>query len=151
MRTAYFDSPLKQARLVEAARRWLGTPFHPHACLQAVGVDCVNLLTAILKEAGAIDGWSFPNYSMDGGNHQDNSQVVQWLDAHPRFERLAPEVIIQPGDVLCFRFGRVPHHVGLLLESNRFLHAMRHYGVIESQLDDPTFAKRLEHTYRPVS
>jgi hypothetical protein len=27
---------------------------------------------------------------------------------------------------------------------------MRNYGVIESRLDDPTFAKRLVAVYRPV-
>jgi hypothetical protein len=40
--------------------------------------------------------------------------------------------------------------LGLVLEGNRFIHAIRNYGVIESQLDDPTFGKRLVVVYRPV-
>jgi cell wall-associated NlpC family hydrolase len=147
---SFFDSPEKQACLAKIARAWLGTPFRPHACIRGAGVDCVHLLGAIFKEAGVVDGWAFPDYTMDGGDHRDDSQVTDWLEAHDRFERLPADEIPQPGDVICFRLGRVPHHVGLVLEGNRFLHAMRNYGVIESQLDDPTFGKRLVATFRPL-
>jgi len=49
-----------------------------------------------------------------------------------------------------FRLARVAHHVGLVLEPPPFIHSIRGYGVIESRLDDPTYAKRLERVYRPV-
>jgi cell wall-associated NlpC family hydrolase len=150
MTPTFYDTPAKQARLVKCAKCWVGTPFRPHACIVGAGVDCVHLLTSIFGETGALDGWEFPDYSMDGGDHQDNSQVLEWLDASDRFERLPEGEAVRTGDVVCFRLGRVPHHVGLILDGNRFLHAMRNYGVIESQLDDPTFAKRLTAVYRPV-
>jgi cell wall-associated NlpC family hydrolase len=150
MTPSFYDTLEKQARLTETARRWLGTPFHPHACIPNVGVDCVNLMAAIFTESGALDGWEFPAYTMDGGDHRDASQVLDWLDDHPRFQRLPTGEAVQPGDLLSFRLGRVPHHVGLLLAGNRFIHALRNYGVIESQLDDPTFGKRLVAVYRPV-
>ncbi len=149
MTPSFYDTPEKQARLAEVARRWLGTPFHPHACVVHAGVDCVNLLGAIFTESGALDGWEFPAYTMDGGDHRGESQVIHWLDGNSRFKCLDDEAR-QPGDVLCFRLGRVPHHVGLLIAGNRFVHAIRNYGVIESQLDDPTFGKRLVATYRPI-
>ena len=150
MTPSFYDSPEKHARLAEVARGWLGTPFHPHACIVHVGVDCVNLLAAIFKETGALDHWEFADYTMDGGDHRDTSQVLNWLDRHPRFGCLPAEESTQPGDLLCFRLGRVPHHVGLLIAGNRFIHAIRNYGVIESQLDDPTFAKRFVAAYRPL-
>ncbi len=150
MRTPFYHTPERKRQLTEAAERWLGTPFHPHACILQVGVDCVNLLAAIYQESGALEGWQFPAYTMDGGDHRNVSQVLEWLDCHPRFERLPAGEPLQPGDLLCFRLGRVPHHVGLLVTGNRFIHAMRHYGVIESQLDDPTFAERFVVAYRPV-
>jgi cell wall-associated NlpC family hydrolase len=87
---------------------------------------------------------------MDGGEHRDSSQVVDWFETNRRFERLAPDADVEPGDAACFRMGRVSHHVGLVLEPPLFIHAMRNYGVIESRLDDPTFAKRLVAVYRPV-
>jgi cell wall-associated NlpC family hydrolase len=87
---------------------------------------------------------------MDGGEHRNSSQVLEWLEASTRFERLTPGAAVQTGDIACFRMGRVPHHVGLVLQPPIFIHAMRNYGVIESRLDDPTFAKRLMAVYRPV-
>ena len=146
----FFDSPWKQARLVQVARRWLGTPFIPHACIPGAGVDCVQLVGAIYWETGAIDDPRFPDYTMDGGEHRISSQVLEWLEASTRFERLTPGAAVQTGDLACFRMGRVPHHVGLVLQPPLFIHAMRNYGVIESRLDDPTFAKRLMAVYRPV-
>jgi len=150
VRTAFYSTPERQRLLAEAAERWLGTPFHPHACLPRIGVDCVHLLAAIYKETGALEGWEFPAYTMDGGDHRATSLVLEWLGSHPRFEGVPAGEALQPGDLLCFRLGRVPHHVGLLIPGNRFIHAMRNYGVIESQLDDPTFAERFVTAYRPV-
>ncbi len=150
MRAPFFNTPERIQLLSEAAGRWLGTPFHPHAGLPQVGVDCVHLLAAVYKETGALDGWEFPAYTMDGGDHRATSLVLEWLDRHARFERVPAGETVQPGDLLCFRLGRVPHHVGLLIAGNRFIHAMRNYGVIESQLDDPTFAERFVAAYRPV-
>ena len=150
MKAAFFNTPWHQARLIETARRWLGTPFVPHACIPGAGVDCVQLVAAIYWETGAIDDRQFPEYTMDGGEHRNSSQVLEWFEASRRFQRLAPDTDIRTGDAICFRLGRVPHHVGLVLQPPLFIHAMRNYGVIESRLDDPTFAKRLVAVYRPV-
>ena len=148
---AFFDTPAKQARLVAVARRWIGTPFHPHARIRGVGVDCVHLLGAIYQEVGLLTVYQFTGYAMDGGQHQATSQVTDWLDAHPNFQRMTRiEDDLLPGDLVCFRMGRVPHHVGILLNPLRFIHAVRPAGVIESQMTDPTYAKRLAALYRPV-
>jgi hypothetical protein len=97
----------------QVARRWLGTPFIPHACIQGAGVDCVQLVAAVYWETGAIDDPRFPDYTMDGGEHRISSQVLEWLEAHRQFERVTPGDPVQIGDV-----------------------AMRNYGVIESRLDE---------------
>jgi hypothetical protein len=41
--------------------------------------------------------------------------------------------------------------VGLVTDRETFFHALRTAGVIESMLEDPTYAKRLVALYRPVS
>ena len=150
MTPTFYNTPARQVELTEAAQRWLGTPFHPHACLRGVGVDCAHLVLSILQETGAIKDWALPDYTMDGGDHRDTSLVTEWLEGNPRFQSLPEGEPALPGDLVCFRLGRVPHHVGLVIAPNRFIHAMRNYGVIQSQLDDPTFAKRLTATFRPV-
>jgi cell wall-associated NlpC family hydrolase len=146
---SFYASADRQRHLAQVARSWLGTPFHPHAAIRGVGVDCVHLLAEIYREAGLFAGYELPRYTMDGGDHADSSQVLSWLEAHPNFQRVE-RAHLATGDLVTFRLARVAHHVGLVLEPPAFIHSIRGYGVIESRLDDPTYAKRLERVYRPV-
>ncbi|MBN2507026.1 MAG: hypothetical protein JXQ71_10060 [Verrucomicrobia bacterium] len=63
---------------------------------EGLGVDCVHLLISLLKEPGAIDGWQFPDYTMDGGDHRDTSQLLDWLDARPRLSTCRQENPFKP-------------------------------------------------------
>ncbi len=148
---SFYASADRQRRLVEVARSWLGTPFHPHAAIRGVGVDCVHLLAEIYRETGLFAGYELPRYTMGGGDHADVSLVISWLEAHPRFRRidLAFEALAA-GDLVTFRLGRVAHHVGLVLGDRTFLHAIRDCGVLESRIDEKTYARRLLQAYRPV-
>jgi cell wall-associated NlpC family hydrolase len=141
----------RQRHLAHVAQSWLGTPFHPHAAIRGVGVDCVHLLAEICREPDLFAGYELPRYTMDGGDHTDASQVLSWLEAHPRFRRidLASEALAA-GDLITFRLGRVAHHVGPILSQKTFLHAIRDCGVLESRIDEKTYARRLLQAYRPV-
>jgi cell wall-associated NlpC family hydrolase len=143
----YFDRPDRVALLEASAHTWLGTPFVPHGDVCHAGVDCVHLPLRIYAECGLALDRAFPSYTMDGGDHRGSSQVIEWLEGDPGFVRTRDT---QAGDLGCFRIGRVPHHVGLVLSPTTFVHAMRNYGVIISRLDDPTFARRLMAFYRPL-
>jgi cell wall-associated NlpC family hydrolase len=147
--TPPFATPERQQALLRIARSWIGTPFHPHGRIRGVGVDCVHLLAEIYREAGHLPDYTFPDYAMGSGEHLKASQVQAWLDTSPRFAHV--EGNPQAGDVACFRLGRVAHHVGLVTDRETFIHALRTAGVIESMLEDPTYAKRLVALYRPVS
>jgi hypothetical protein len=57
---AFFDSVEQRDNLVCIARSWLGTPFHPHAAIRGVGVDCVHLLAEIYRESGLFAGYELP-------------------------------------------------------------------------------------------
>jgi cell wall-associated NlpC family hydrolase len=149
---SFYASADRQRLLAQVARSWLGTPFHPHAAIRGVGVDCVHLLAEIYRETGLFAGYELPRYTMDGGDHADSSQVLSWLEAHPRFRRLdlATEALAA-GDLVTFRLGRVAHHVGLMLSEQTFLHAIRDCGVLESRIDEKTYARRFLLAYRPIS
>lgn len=129
---------------------WVGTPFHPHAGIKGVGVDCVHLGAEIFREAGHVDGYAFPTYSLGAGHHRDASQLTDWLDACPRFQRVPRESPLEVADVLCFRIGRCAHHLGVSVGGTRFVHALQRRKVLVSQLDDPTYGRRLVAVYRPV-
>lgn len=129
------------------ARSWIGTPFIPHARVKRAGVDCVQLAGAIYIEAGILSEFAPAPYTMDGGTHRDTSAVLEWLTASPAFAPTtdAPRC----GDLLVFRSGRVEHHVGVMVSSETFVHALRVCNVIESHVQDSTWSRRLTAVYRP--
>jgi cell wall-associated NlpC family hydrolase len=127
------------------AQSWLGTPFHHHGRLRGVGVDCVQLLGQILVEVGAITDYSFPPYAMDA-KALTRSIVVDYLEARPDFQRVEGNTM--PGDILCIRWHRVPHHCGLVIDAETFVHAVPGRGVVQSPIRERLFARRTEAVYR---
>ncbi len=149
----FFHTPERQQALAVEARAWLGTPFVAHGACRGAGVDCVHLLGAVYAALGVLPAdalTTLPGYACDSGAHARESALLAWLRARPEFaERQAGEATA-PGDLVAFRVGRVVHHGGLLIEGTRFVHAVRRFGVIESDLRDPTYGERLETTFTPL-
>ena len=156
---------LRYAALEVEARAWLGTPFVPHSQIKGAGVDCVHLAAALYQAAGAMGNFRPPAYSMDAGNHRGSSQVLEWLDNHPSFLRVhyhvlddignrgeidMSPILLRPGDALCFRFGRSEHHVGVLLATNRIIHAPFRRPVEIVSMTDPVYHRALKAAYRPI-
>lgn len=134
-------------RLIAAAESWSGTPFHPHARLKNVGVDCVQLAVALYAEAGLISrDVPLPAYRLDAAEYLDRSLVLDWLRSRPELVAATPPW--QPADVLTFRVPGVPHHVGILLRDDEFCHVLRHDRVRCSRLSDPTWSRRLGPVFR---
>lgn len=129
----------------KAAVKWMGTPFHPHACVIGGGVDCVNLAAALYEEAGVIEKRpEFPPYTMDGGKHLGASTLSKVLASLPGFEKVNE---VYPGALLVFNLGRVTHHIGVALTETRFIHALQGPGVIMSSLREKTYSKRLKEIW----
>lgn len=135
-------------RIIEEARSWIGTPFYPHVAIKGVGADCVTFALRVFQSAGAIpESQALPEYSLDGGSHLQESAVTNWLAATGYFHKVqtAPGI----GDVITFKVGRVDHHVGIVVAKTKFVHCIRRYGVVESDLRDETWSSRLKSIWRP--
>lgn len=130
------------------ARSWLGTPFYPHMAKRGVGADCVNLALAIYKEAGVVPGsTTFPPYSLDQGDHLHISLVMQWLSSSPYFE--TESEMPRSGSLITLKIGRVIHHVGIMVGDTQFVQAIRNYGVVQLDLRDSTWMKKLRSSWKP--
>lgn len=105
-------------RICAEALTWLGTPYHNHARLRGVGVDCINLLAGVFEAVGVASVGQLPHYAQQWHLHQGDEVFAQGLDLHARRVEL-PE----PGDVVLFRFGRTHSHAGIWLDGDRFVHA----------------------------
>lgn len=150
-------NPDQQVLLIAVARSWIGTPFDKGQAVRGVGVDCVRLAAEIYLRLGVISEFDPPPYHLDGGNHLDRSQVLEYLQAHGDFhpvpgwwsQRPAEQWDVLPGDLLVMKIGRVEHHVGVVIDPPRFVHALASHGVIESTFMDPTYRSRVTAVYRP--
>lgn len=126
-------SPIRQAIIAEALS-WEGTPYHAHACVKGVGVDCAMLLAGVAKGVGLLDPlWQAPPYSAEWHCHQREEALLTVL-RDLRCQELDSLETAQPGDIVAFRVStrrtRLPvSHVGILLPGQVMIHARYAYCV----------------------
>jgi hypothetical protein len=99
-------------RLVDAARSWRGTRFQHQGNIKGLGVDCVNFISEVAREAG-VAGLEIPkNYRP----HEDGTIMLRLLNEHMD---LVDEM--RPGDVLALcdealRDPDIPRHLAFVTE-----------------------------------
>lgn len=113
-------------RLLAAAERWIGTPYHHAARIHGVATDCVNLLCSVYEEAG-LTGYVDPGfYRPDWMLHRGEELFLMGvLEAH-----LHEVPCTLPGDVALFRYGRCYSHGAIVVEWPRLIHAFAGLGVV---------------------
>jgi NlpC/P60 family putative phage cell wall peptidase len=123
---------LVRARVVAAAREWIGTPYHHMADIKRVGVDCAMLLVRVYCDLGLVEPFDPRPYTRDWHLHQGEERYLGFLLARAHIVA-AP----QPADVILFRYGRCYSHGGIVTRSDplTILHAFAPAGqVIEEEL-----------------
>lgn len=127
------------AKIVAAARGWIGTPYVHQCATRGAGSDCLGLIRGIWRELYGAEPEAIPAYSMDWSEPQDEERL--W---HAALRHLTPKAPAQAvcGDVLLFRMrqGAVAKHLGVMSRSDpaaRFIHAYARHGVVESALNAP--------------
>jgi cell wall-associated NlpC family hydrolase len=113
----------KRAQVVSAALSQVGTPYRYGGNEPGRGLDCSGLTHYAYQTAGV----NIPRMS-----------VAQRLSARP-VDPNAPT----PGDLVFFRTGPGVHHVGLVVEGDRFVHASTSlHKVAFARLHTPYWAAR---------
>jgi cell wall-associated NlpC family hydrolase len=91
-------------------------------------------------------GYEFPRFE------ERLAEICDHLDvARDRFKELFEEVKDpQAGDVVMFsiRANGICDHIGIMLDSVRFLHSYPNGGVCVSRLNSPVYTKRVAGIYR---
>jgi len=142
------------ARIVRAARGWLGTPYHNQASVKGVGCDCLGLIRGVWREVIGPEPMPVPPYSRDWGEAGPHEVLAE--AARAAMIELQIEAA-RTGDVVLFRMraGAIAKHAGILTNGrqniHRFIHAYERTGVIEQELTDP-WRRRIAFAFRfPVS
>lgn len=97
------------------ALTWERTPFHHHACLKGVGVDCVGFAYGVYTAVGLVEPFEIPDYAQQQMLNDDREQLLPVIQKLARRELLTDE-IPQTGDLVLFRYGRCYSHVAIVIE-----------------------------------
>ena len=140
----------KRKKICEEAKSWLGTPWQHQACLKHVGVDCAMLVAGVAKNVGLIDKEKFkaiPNYPKDWHIHRDIPMLTDLMKYFGCKKKSLESLL--PGDIVVFKIGRVPSHLGIYLEDNYFIHALYGAGKKEVVMNSLSadWIKRLVDVY----
>jgi NlpC/P60 family putative phage cell wall peptidase len=120
-------------RVIAAARRWLGTPYHDQASLIGVGCDCLGLARGVWRELVGPEPFPIPPYSRDWG---ETGTVEVLAEDARRMMIEVPPTAAGPGALVLFRMRprAIARHVGILTAPDRFIHACERLGVIEEAM-----------------
>ena len=112
----------ERARIIAAARHFVGTPYHHQAALAGAGCDCLGLIRGVWRDLYGAEPARPPPYTPDWGEVGDAEPM---LDAARR--HLVPLDLAEsgPGDVVLFRLrpGCPMKHAAILSEGGRMIHA----------------------------
>ncbi len=128
-------------RIVDEAASWVGTPYHSHARLKGIGVDCAMLVAEVFEACGVIPHVDPGYYSPEWHLHRTEEKLLGWL------ARLGVELpadhVARPGDIAAFRTGRAFGHTAIVTSWPNGIHACREDGgVYEADLTQGWLAGR---------
>ncbi|MGG7565659.1 NlpC/P60 family protein [Rhodovulum sp. DZ06] len=138
------------ARIVAAARGWLGTPYQHQASAKGAGADCLGLVRGVWRELRGTEPETPPPYTPDW-SEASGREVL--FEAAARHLARVPIPEARPGDVLLFRMRRTgpAKHLGILSAVGagepRMIHAYSGRGVVENSLG-PSWRRRVAAAFR---
>ena len=122
-----------RARVVVAARDWLGTPYRHQASAKGAGADCLGLVRGVYRELYGNEPERVPAYTPDWAE-ADRTETL--LRAARRVLTPIDVDEARAGDVLLFRIvrGGPAKHMAILTEPGRMIHAYAGRAACESYL-----------------
>ncbi len=100
------------------ARSWLGTPWKHAARIKGVGCDCINYIAAIGETVDIL----VPVPKMYQRS-PERDYILPELRSRFIEEELTPSGTWIPGRLLVFQYSGIAHHVGLVTEPDKIIHA----------------------------
>jgi cell wall-associated NlpC family hydrolase len=137
---------LVRMAVVDEAMSWLRTPYHHHAGLKGVGVDCIWLLIRCYQHVGIVAKDFDPGeYSPEWFLHRSEELYMNGVAAYAR--RLLDGEEQQPGDIALFKIGKCVSHGGILVTHNKMVHANRKSGEVELAFVEQCELSKKFHSY----
>lgn len=141
-------SQAEGARIVAAARGWIGTPYQHQASCRGAGADCLGLVRGVWRELIGPEPEVVPPYSASWTETAADDPLA--AAAARLFVPVAEAAL---GDVLLFRLGRggPAKHLAILasdtVRAGRIVHAYSGHTVCETAVP-PGWVGRLAGIFR---
>lgn len=107
-------------RFVNAAKSWLGTPYHHRAQVKGAGVDCATLIAACAYEAGLCPKLELPFYTFQWNVNQSDEA---YLNVVRQYMHEVP-THTGPGDIVVWKFGKTFSHGAIIVQWPIIIHAL---------------------------
>lgn len=126
-----------RARVVSEAMTWVGTPYHSHARIKGIGVDCAQFLAAVYESAGIAAPLDLGKYPSEWHIHQSEERFINALQKLAVRE-MADLDEVRPGDIIVFKYGRCFSHAGIVVNPSdgTIIHSYIRIGVTTHRLDE---------------
>ncbi len=127
------DADVRQ-QVMTAALGWAGTPYRHQASIRQVGCDCLGLVRGIWREVYGCEPEPVPAYT---AHWAEAGRQEQLIEAACRHMTPVEPVMVQPGDLLAFRWrAHLPaKHLGIAMPQGRMIHAQDGIRVCEVALN----------------
>src|ERR1700712_660767 len=90
------------ARVLDIAESWMGTPYRHQGSIKGVCCDCLGLVRGILRELYGCEPELPPPYARDWAERSGEDRLMQ--AAHRHFGPALSMADSRPGDLLLFRW-----------------------------------------------
>jgi cell wall-associated NlpC family hydrolase len=91
-------------KILSVARSWLNSPWIHHQRAKGLGADCVGFINGVFDELG-LQLPPIDNYRRS----PENDELLVFIRSLPF---LREKESIEAGNILVFKVGLIPHHVG---------------------------------------
>ena len=124
----------RQSKIINITRRWLGTPWVHNQAVIGIGVDCINFVWQVGKEAG-FEIADMPRRYTRTATYNN---IVNFLDKHfPRVEKQN----LQPSDLICIEYAGYNNHLAFVTDRGMIHADSNERKVIEHPISDRFFNK----------
>ena len=130
---------------VTEAMTWLGTPYHHHAAVKGVGVDCAQILIEVYAAAGVTEKVDVGDYPHDWHMHRSEEKYLWWIERYCQ-KIDAP----MAGDIALFTFGRCVSHAAIVINwPGELIHSYIQQGVVLASAEGAELRGRLHSFWSP--
>lgn len=123
---------ISRDEIIAAAHDWLKTPYLHQSSVKGQGTDCLGLIRGLWRDIYGEEPVTPPPYTPDWNErHGAHEPLLSAARQH-----LVPCAQAQPGSVLIFRVVKdgPAKHCGVLVSTDKFIHAYAGREVMESWL-----------------